>query len=503
VPLATAAALGAVAVAGFAPFELFPLPAFALAGLFWLAWRAPHARDAAGLGYAFGLAYFLCGVSWVYVSLHDFGQMPLPIAAFTTLLFCAYLALYPAATAWVAWRWRRRHWLTRALGVAAVWTLAEWVRGWLMTGFPWLAAGYSQIPYSPLAGYAPVIGIYGVSFAVALTAALLATLAAQPAKYRAADPAHALPHPWMPAAAGAGLWIAGALLQLVAWTAPQGEPLTVSLLQGNVAQDLKWQPEQVAATLNAYLGLAEASRGRLVVMPETALPLFLHNVPPEYLERLRAVATRRNGDVLVGMPERAGEGSGREYFNSVLSYGAAPTQTYRKDHLVPFGEFIPLRPILGWVVSVLAIPLQDFSRGGTNQEPLAVAGQAVAVNICYEDAFGEEIIRQLPQATLLVNASNVAWFGRSVAPRQHLQISQARALETGRYLLRATNTGMTAIVDPRGRVVGVAPEFENAIVEGRVQGYTGATPYVRTGNPPLLLLCLILVGICTLRRPSR
>jgi apolipoprotein N-acyltransferase len=429
--------------------------------------------------------------------------MPLPIAAFTTLLFCAYLALYSALTAWAAWRWRGRHWLTRALGLAAVWTLAEWVRGWLMTGFPWLAVGYSQIPYSPLAGYAPVTGIYGVSFAVALTAVLLATLAARATRYASPHPSSLTAHPWLPVAAAAVLWAAGALLQLIAWTAPQGEPVTVSLLQGNVAQDMKWKPEQVAATLNAYLGLVETSRGRLVVMPETALPLFLHDVPPQYLDRLRAVAEKRNGDVLVGVPERAGEGRGREYFNSVLSYGTAPIQTYRKDHLVPFGEFIPLRPILGWVVSVLAIPLQDFSRGGTNQEPLTVAGQAVAVNICYEDAFGEEIIRQLPQATLLVNASNVAWFGRSVAPRQHLQISQARALETGRYLLRATNTGMTAIVDPRGRVVGVAPEFETAIVEGKVQGFTGATPYVRTGNPPLLLLCLILVGICTLRRPSR
>ena len=225
-------------------------------------------------------------------------------------------------------------------------------------------------------------------------------------------------------------------------------------------------------------------------------------MPREYLDALAAHARANGGDILVGVPERLRDGT---YYNSLVSYGTAPTQAYRKSHLVPFGEFIPLRPALGWIVAALAIPLQDFSRGAENQRPLAVAGQRVAVNICYEDAFGEEIIRQLPEATLLVNASNVAWFGRSLAPQQHLQISQARALETGRYLLRATNTGVTAVIGPNGAVAAAAPEFTMASVTYRIQGYSGATPYVRWGNYGALALCVVLIAVAALakRRGNR
>jgi apolipoprotein N-acyltransferase len=239
------------------------------------------------------------------------------------------------------------------------------------------------------------------------------------------------------------------------------------------------------ATLNAYREMTTASKSRLIVLPETALPLFLHQVPRDYLETLATHARANNGAVLIGVPERLPSG---EYFNSVVAFGTGTTQVYRKSHLVPFGEFIPLRPLLGWIVGVLAIPLQDFSRGKIEQQPLDVAGQRVAVNICYEDVFGEEIIRQLPQATMLVNASNVAWFGRSIAPQQHLQISQMRALETGRYMLRATNTGVTAVIDTHGQVVAAAPEFTKATVTHTVPGYQGATPFVRWGNYAALLL---------------
>jgi apolipoprotein N-acyltransferase len=243
--------------------------------------------------------------------------------------------------------------------------------------------------------------------------------------------------------------------------------------------------------LEAYRGLVERSRSRLIVLPETALPLFLQQVPQDYLAELATHARRNGGDLLIGVAERSSNG---EYFNSVVSYGTASTQRYRKSHLVPFGEFIPLRPVLAWIVNVLAIPLQDFSRGSEDQRPLAVAGQRVAVNICYEDVFGEEIIRQLPEATLLVNVSNVAWFGRSIAPQQHLQISQARALETGRYMLRATNTGVTAIIDPRGEILASAPEFTTATVSRRVQGYAGWTPYLRWGNYAVLVLCAAMAA---------
>ena len=289
-----------------------------------------------------------------------------------------------------------------------------------------------------------------------------------------------------------GLWASGWALKQVSWTEPVGEPVSVSLIQGNVAQDLKWRADRVAPTLERYRSMVFRSESRLIVLPETALPLFLHQVPPRYLEELAAHARRNGGDVLIGIVEGTPAGG---YYNSVISLGTAATQRYRKSHLVPFGEFIPLRPVLAWIVNVLAIPLQDFARGSTTQRPLEIAGQRVAVNICYEDAFGEEIIRQLPEATLLANVSNVAWFGRSIAPQQHLQISQARALESGRPMLRATNTGVTAIIGPRGEIVAAAPEFSRATVSRVVQGYAGSTPYVRWGNYPVLILCAAMAAV--------
>jgi apolipoprotein N-acyltransferase len=246
--------------------------------------------------------------------------------------------------------------------------------------------------------------------------------------------------------------------------------------------------------------MVRGSNARLIILPETALPLFLSDVPADYLEALSEQARRNNGDVLLGVPERRADDG---YYNSVVSLGSADRQTYRKDHLVPFGEFIPLRPLLGAIVSQLAIPLQDFARGGSEQQPLAVAGEQVAINICYEDAFGEEIIRQLPQATLLVNVSNVAWFGRSVAPPQHLQIAQMRALETGRYMLRATNTGVTAVIAPDGRVEAAAPEFTRTVLTREVPGMRGATPFVRWGNLAALALCIFAIGFALSRRQTR
>jgi apolipoprotein N-acyltransferase len=481
---AIAAGLGALTVAGFAPLYLYPLPIFTLAALMWM-WRgAESPRRAAALGWWFGLGLFLTGVSWVYVSLHTFGAMPAPLAAFFTALFCAYLALFPALTGYCFAAVRSPPWVKLVLVAPAAWTLAEWVRSGLFTGFPWLSFGYSQIPGSPLAGYAPVAGIYAVSLATLMTSGLVVLVAMRAAKKRkVATPA---------LAAVVLLWIGGYGLTLVRWTEPAGEPVSVTLLQGNIPQEIKWTAEGLRKTLITYRDLTLRSSAKLIVFPETAIPLFLDDIPPEYLSQLADHARANGGDVLLGAPERL---PGGDYYNSVVSLGTASGQAYRKTHLVPFGEFIPLRPVLGWIVNTLAIPLQDFSRGGTNQQPLRIAGQRVALNICYEDAFGEEIIRQLPAATVLVNVSNVAWFGHSVAPYQHLQISQARALETGRYMLRATNTGMTGVVNERGKVVEVAPQFSTAAVSASVQGYSGATPYVRFANTLAVGLCAALLVI--------
>lgn len=485
-----AAALGVLTVAGYAPFHLFPLPLLSFALLFLLWQKSATAREAALLGFAFGLGWFGAGVSWVYVSLNVFGAMPAPLAAAVTLLFCAYLALHPAAAGYLSRRFAMPPAAGWILFVPAVFTLLEWLRGWLWTGFPWLNPGYTQAPLGPLAGYAPVFGLHGVTLLLFSSAGMLCwAWITKPWRHWGSS--------WRWPAALLAIWLGGAGLQTVAWTEPTGSKITVSLLQGNIAQDLKWRADHLRDTLQRYLELVRSSDSRLVILPETALPLFLRDVPPDYLEELAGHARQNRGDVLIGVPERLPNG---DYYNSVVSFGGSPQQTYRKNHLVPFGEFIPLRPLLGELVSRLAIPLQDFARGAPDQQPLAVAGERVAVNICYEDAFGEEIIRQLPQATLLVNVSNVAWFGRSIAPRQHLQIAQMRAIETGRYMLRATNTGMTAVISPRGRVEAVAPEFTRAVLTHAVAGMQGSTPYVRWGNLAALGLCLIAMAAAFLLR---
>jgi apolipoprotein N-acyltransferase len=485
--LALAMIAGALGVAGFAPAGVAPLAIVSVAALFGLAARyAP--RHAFALGFAWGLGHFGVGVSWVYVSLHDFGMMPAPIAAAATALFCAYLALFPAAAMAATQKLGGGTAARLLLAAPGLWVIAEWVRMWLFTGFPWLALGYSQID-TPLAGLAPLGGVFAVSLASALVAGALACLVLARGAVRVAAVG----------VAGA-LFATGFAAGRIEWTAPTGSPVSVALLQGNIPQDLKFDPARYRATLETYLRLAEASHAKLIVFPETAVPRFLDAVDPALVERIAARARANGGDALLGVPLRDADG---RYFNALVSLGTSPRQTYAKSHLVPFGEFIP--PGFHWIVAVLRIPLSDFSRGGSDQPPLSVAGQRVAPNICYEDVFGEEIIRMLPAATLLVNVSNVAWFGDSLAPAQHLEISRMRALETGRYLLRATNTGVTAIVDDRGRIVARLPTFAEGTLDGAAQGRTGATPYVRAGNAPAILgsLALAAAAFAASRRVQR
>jgi apolipoprotein N-acyltransferase len=363
----------------------------------------------------------------------------------------------------------------------AIWTLAEWLRGLLFTGFPWLSMGYSQVPSSPLAGYAPLLGVFGVSLIVAVSAGLVLTLwSGRRAKL-------------VKVAVGVllVLWVSGALLRGIEWTQPQGEPLKVSLLQGNIAQDEKFAEERLIGTLETYRRLAQSSDARLIVMPETALPLLRSNVPDYYQTMLSEHVRKNGGDILVGAFEK----ENGNYYNSIYSLGTSESQHYRKNHLVPFGEFIPLRSVLGWFVNeVLQIPMGDQASGGANQPPLNVAGQKVAVNICYEDAFGEEIIHALPQATLLVNVTNDAWYGDSFAAIQHNQLSQMRALETGRMVLRATNTGVTSVIGVDGRIQAMLPQHEEGVLTAQVKGYAGSTMYVVWGNGGVLVLVGLMLG---------
>jgi apolipoprotein N-acyltransferase len=467
---------GMLAVGGFAPLGLWPLPFLSLAVLFALLQRSASTRAGFVVGFTWGLGFFIAGVSWVFVSLSVYGGLAPWLAALATFLFCAFLALFPALAGALQARWPVPPTLRLLALMPLLWGATEWVRGWIFTGFPWLVTGYSQVPASPLAGYAPVVGVYGVSFVLALGAALLALCADRrrsPA-VRAAG-----------ATAVAALAAGGLVLREIEWTTPAGAPTTVELLQGNIPQDLKWRPEASRATLDTYIQMASSSAAKLIVLPETALPMFESQLPETFRRALTSIGRINGGDVLAGIPTGT---LGGAYYNSVISFGSAPGQRYHKVHLVPFGEYIPLKTVWGWVIEVLHIPLSDFARGSRDQRPLAVGGQRVAVNVCYEDAFGEEIIRQLPEASVLVNVSNLAWFGDSFAPWQHAQISQMRALETGRMMLRATNTGVTAIIDPRGRVQASLPLFQEGSLAGTIQGYAGSTPYVRWGNAPVLAL---------------
>ena len=473
---------GAAMVPAYAPLEWFPLALAALALLTHLWLTAPGPRAAAWTGFAFGMGMFLVGVSWVYISLHRFGAMPAPLAAFATFAFCVVLASYLALAGALLARLRAPLAVRAALAIPALWTLAEWLRATFFTGFPWLALGTSALD-TPLAGFAPLGGVYAVSFFTAAAAGLLWCIALGQGR-------------WAAAVAFALLGLAGAALRNADWTTPAGAPLTVSLLQGNVPQGLKFDPARYSHTLETYARLAESSEARLVVLPETAVPRMLDSVDPAYLVRLEAAAKRNGGDLLLGVPTRTAPG---QYYNSVVTLGASPSQAYHKVHLVPFGEFVP--PGFGWIVQVLSIPLADFSRGAADQLPLAVAGQRVAANICYEDAYGNEILRQLPEATLLANLSNVAWFGDSLAPAQHLQIARARALETGRMHLTATNTGITAVVGRDGKVLARLAPFTEGRLDALVQGYAGATPYVRFGDWPALAACTLLLLVArALRR---
>ena len=458
----------------FAPLGFFPLAllTFGLLAHFWI---GATPRQAFWSGYAFGLGLFGAGVSWVYVSLHTFGAMPLPLAALATFLFCAFLALFPAVAGWLQARIPAQAAVRACLLIPAAWTLIEWLRSWIFTGFPWLSVGYASVGW-PLQGYAPLLGVFGLSF---MTVSLggMAWLLFQRQRLLVF------------ATTFIAIIVAGQALRHVHWTEPAGEPVSAALLQGNIEQDLKFRPERYAAILATYVRLAEGAHAKLIVFPETSIPRFLDRIEPEFLEQLAGVARRNGGDLLLGVPYRSRSG---EYFNSVISLGSSPPQAYHKSHLVPFGEFIP--PGFGWVLGVLQVPLSDFSRGGHDQAPIAAAGQRVAVNVCYEDAFGDEIARRVREATILVNVSNVAWFGDSLAPAQHLQIARLRAVETGRMHLAATNTGITAAIDRDGRVLARLPQYTEGRLEVSAQGYAGATPYASYADWPVVIVSLLVLA---------
>lgn len=474
---------GAVLVAAFAPFGLFPLAFLAPAVLFHY-WSRATPGQSAWLGYLFGLGLFGAGASWVYVSIHEFGNMPAPMAALAVVLFVAYLALFPALAGWLQARLAGTP-TQRLLGlIPPLWLLAEWLRGWLLTGFPWLHLGYSQSD-GALMGLAPLLGIYGMSLATVVVAVLLAML------YRSRGVAR------LYVVAGLTLLLLGsALAGRIEFTRPLAGSVEVALIQGNIPLTQKWAPGAGDAILAHYIALGHEAAGRsdLVVWPEGAIPDDWQAVAGPLSARLAG----HRATYLAGVIDRPQPST---YYNAAAVLNG-DGGLYRKRHLVPFGEFLPLEGLLGWLIDYLHIPMSDFRPWPVEQAPLRLAGHPVAVSICYEDAFGEELIGPAGDAAYLVNLSEDAWFGDSLAPAQRLQMARVRARENGRTFLRAANTGITAVIDADGRVAERLPQFRPGVLYATVTPRSGTTLYARVGNALVIGLATIwLILAVRIARP--
>jgi apolipoprotein N-acyltransferase len=475
---ALALVAGLVLPLSFAPFGLYAIAPLSLALLFF-SWQT-SAREAAWRGFWFGVAAFAAGTWWLYVSVRLVGGTPLPVAFLLLGGLVAIMAAWIAAAGWLTARLRTRSLAIDACLVApGAWVLAEWLRGWVLTGFPWLSLGYGQID-GPLSGWAPLAGVHGVSLVVAILAGGLVTLARGTPRGRAGALAVAI-----------GIGIASLVLQRVEWTRPEGTLLRVALVQGAVPQLLKWRPEERLATMTLYRDMTAALPARdIVVWPEVAIPAP-DDLVSEYLDELRALARTRDMQLLVGILTHDEETD--EYRNSLLALGEAPG-AYHKRHLVPFGEFFPVPDFIRNWLRMMNLPYSDIAPGAAHQPLLSARDVGLAPTICYEDAYGAEQLGFLPEAGMLVNVSNDAWFGDTLAPHQHLEIARMRALETGRWLLRSTNTGITSLIDERGRIVETVPQFRPAVLMGSARAFSGATPYVRAGNLPVVALCLLLMA---------
>lgn len=490
--------LGVIHAASFGPLDGWWLQPIVMAGLILLlhpAERSRNWRSDLATTWWFGLGSFVAGVGWMYVSMVRYGGMPAPIAAAAVVLLSLYLgafgALAAAAVRRIATSARGLDGGLASLGTAmlfaACWTLAELARGVLFTGFPWLSIGYAHLG-GPLRHFAPTIGVYGVGLFASLWAFGLAL--AFTALRRRRFPTAGL-------SLIAGPIVLALLLAGASFVQPGTQVLGVRLLQGNIPQNLKFDPERALATMDTYAQMVESGRADLTVLPETAWTVPWRSTPPEIAARLARHAA--GGTALaIGMPLDATQNaqSGPQLANSVAVIGADGTITtrYDKRHLVPFGEFVPT--LFGWFVRMMDIPLGDFARGETGQPALAIGVDRIAFNICFEDLFGEELAVQVRDgATMLVNLSNLAWFGDSHALDQHLRIARMRSLELGRPMLRATNTGVTAVIDHTGTIVARLPTGTAGVLEAQVNGTTGLTPYARLGNLPALALALTLAAV--------
>ena len=463
---------GLVVVLAFAPFQLFLLAPVGLA-LWFAALRTASPRTAFRHGYAFGLGLFGFGVSWIFNSLLIFGQAPWLVATLITVLFVLYLSLYPALLGGLAGRFLGRAallpWL---LALAAGFVLLEFLRGWLLSGFPWLLLGHALLD-TPAAFWLPIAGEFGAGLLVALLAVVLVLLMAG----RFIVASFAL------------LALLG--LSLVAmpwqWVQAAGEPIRVAVVQGNIEQGRKWEDDGIHYALDLYTEMSREADADLLVWPETAIPAFYFEVYP-VLEPFSARLEARGTELVTGIFDY--DPISRAMYNSIrhLPSGA----TYDKRQLVPFGEYLPFRERLVWLHQLLDIPMSDLTPG-TGRGLVEMAGHAAGLTVCYEAAYARRIRTALPEAGFLLNVSNDAWFGATLAPHQHLQIARVRALEMGRPMIRATNTGISALIAADGNVTASAGLFTREVLSGQIQPQQGSTPAARFGPWPALGLALLLL----------
>lgn len=431
-------------------------------------------------GWIFGLGYFCNALWWIFISLHDVGGMVAPLAIFAVIALSAYLAIFPAIALKLSTY--ITHPLLRVLGIASLWTICEWLRGQLFTGFPWAGIAETQV-VGPFFAWAPIIGGLACTWAVLVTAGFISQ-----SKKNISTKLIVV----------VSFVSFSQVLGLIPFTKPIGEPIEVALIQGNFPQTLKFNPQHIQDQISFYKKTIEDQKSLLIIAPETAVPIPHNLLPDSFFVELHKSNPEKN--ILLGI---VGNSSSGQYSNSALGLQSNKANyKYDKSHLVPFGEFVPWG--FQWFVDAIKTPLGNFHRGSKNQAPFIVENGketiSAGVMICYEDVFGDEIAERQRDAlikhNLWINLTNLAWFGDSQASEQQLRLAQLRSLETGIPTLRATNTGVTAIVNHRGQIVAQLPEFKQSVLQNHVQPYSGVTPFVALGNIPILVLSIGILALC-------